>query len=345
MLLPEPGAGAACLSADKAAAALDAAVAAHIARLLRQAGGARSGDLRQVEDWILDCARTEPVHLRLSLLVCQAAGGVASDAVAVAAAWHLLYCAAHLLDDVADAECFWLPPSQAINASVTLIFLAQLSLTTLKDSQVDPDRIVALVSAFNTKTTRMALGQASDLAWDAQSATLNDYWSIAQAKTGEFYALACQAGALVGTDEQAEIDRYTTFGYHLGVLVQVADDLQALWRPRGRGDLLTAGRTLPVVYGLSVASPEGKEHLHHLLASAPDSAEAQHELLVELARLGALHYIALQGGLQHQLAREAILSAPRPTAAHERLLEMLDSAFPAIGVADQQCAPSRVLNG
>ena len=329
----------------KVAVAQDAAVSAHIVRLFHQAGGACVDDLREVREWVVACSRIPGARLRLLSLVCEAAGGDPSRAIPAVAAWHLLDCAADLLDDTVGAEPLPRVCRQAADAAIALVFLAQLSLTTLKESRIDPDCIIALVGAFNARASLMARGDTARLAWDARSATRDEYLRGAGTRRGRLLALACHAGALLGTDDQTEIDRYTTFGYHLGVLVQVADDLQALWKPRGRSDLLTAGRALPVVYALSVAAPEGREHLHHLLANAPDSAEARHELLVELARLGALHYVALQGGLRHQLAREAILSAPRPTAAHEELIGLLEAAFPAVVVVDKRCEPSRLLDG
>lgn len=315
---------------DTAAASFGEAVAAHLTRIYRRACPAPPDGLEAVLRWVSDCARAQPASLRLPLLTCEATGGDPAHAVPVAGAWHLLHSAAHLLDDVADEARLSLQPNQAVNGAVALIVLAQVSLTTLRQSQVEPERVVALVAAFNTATARMALGQAADLAWDEQTATLEDYWRVAEAKSGEFFGLACRAGAMLGMQPQTEVDIYATFGYHLGVLVQLGDDLRALWTPRGRGDLTTARRTLPVVYALTVASPEARARLHTLLRRAPDDPAALHELQAALADLGALHYLTLQAGKQHHLAREALLSAARPAVAQHELLKLLDAAFPAV---------------
>ncbi|MDY6876283.1 MAG: polyprenyl synthetase family protein [Chloroflexota bacterium] len=336
---------------DRAAASFGAAVAAHLTRVCRRACPASTDGLDLVLRWATDAARLSP-FLRLPLLCCQAAGGDPAHAIPVATAWHLLHCAAHLLDDLADEARPSLEPAQAVNvavtlvflaqavnAAVTLVFLAQVSLTTLRHSQVEPERVVALVEVFNTTTAHMALGQAADLAWDEETATLDDYWHIAGAKTGEFFGLACRAGAMLGTQPQSEVDIYATFGYHLGVLVQLGDDFRALWTPRGRGDLTTAGRTLPVVYALTVASSEARTLLHSLLRRAPDDPAALRELQAVLADLGALHYLTLQAGKQHHLAHEALLSSARPAVAQHELLELLDAAFPAVA---QERWPSRL---
>jgi len=141
----------------KAADSFGAAVAAHLTRVCRRSCGAPADGLEAVLRWVSDCARAQPTSLRLPLLTCEATGGDTIHTIPVAAAWHLLHCAAHLLDDVADESCLSLEPAQAVNAAVTLIFLAQVSLTTLRQSHVEPERVVALVAAFNTATARMAL--------------------------------------------------------------------------------------------------------------------------------------------------------------------------------------------
>lgn len=327
-----------------------AAVSGHITHLYHQTAGDLDG-MEATVHWVRERVYAHPAFLRLPLLTCEATAGDPANVIPVAAAWHLFHCAAHLLDSVAD-EAFpaqdpavdgdsHLEPIGAtalrvVNDAVTLLFLAQVSLTTLHRSRVDPQRVVSVVAAFNTAATRMALGQACDLAWDedagsrAEYPSADDYWRVAGAKTGEFFGLACRAGAMLGTDDQAEIDIYGSFGYHLGVLVQLGDDLQALWKPRDRGDVITAGRTLPVVYARTVAPSTIRDQLHTLLRSLRDDPGALRQLQTMLADLGALHYLMLQAGSQHHLAHEALLSSTRPSVAQHELSRLLDEAFPAV---------------
>ncbi|MCK4471768.1 MAG: hypothetical protein KAW49_08275, partial [Anaerolineae bacterium] len=90
---------------DRVAASFGAAVAAHLARVCHRACGVPANGLEAVLRWVSDCARAQPASLRLPLLVCEATGGNPAHAIPVAAAWHLLHCAAHLLDDLADEAC------------------------------------------------------------------------------------------------------------------------------------------------------------------------------------------------------------------------------------------------
>jgi len=287
-------------------------------------------------DWVLEAVRQSP-FLSLPLLTCEAVGGDGGAAVPVAAAWHLLHAAAHLLDDVLDGEVPHLDPAQAMNATVGLTFLAQLSLTTLQHNGFPPGRIVDLIAAFNRATFRMAAGQASDLAF-GDGATPDAYWCIVAAKSGAFFALSCRAGAQLGAELESEIAHYDRFGHHLGILLQISDDLRAIWRPRGPGDLANLGRTLPVVYARGGAPVETRNQLQGLVTRAPDDEAALTELqtlLTDPATVGersqgVLHYVTVQAGIHHRLAREALLATARWDVAHDALLKLLDRVLPAV---------------
>lgn len=336
------------------------AVSAHLTHILHQAAvGLQETQLTGVLDWVRASAVRTPVFLRLPLMTCEATGGDPAEAIPVATAWHLLHSAARLLDDVADngspaislqtaegalhtAATSTSEPGRSANAAAALIFLAQLSLTDLAQNGLEPERIVELVALFNTATTRMAFGQATDLSWDATSRGLDDYWRMVGAKTGEFFSLACRAGALLGKPSQADVNPYGVFGYHLGVLIQIGDDLRAIWQPARLDDLATAARTLPVVYGISVA-PGRAQRVLGMICDLQNDPSALSRLQSELADLGALHYAALQAGHHHRLAREGLLRSTRPSVAHQSLLELLDAAFPAVAT-DRLANNERILH-
>ena len=294
---------------DRVLDASIAAVSGDLTHLYHQTAGDLAG-LEATLRWVRERVYAHPAFLRLPLLACEATSGDSASVIPVAAAWHLFHCAAHLPDSIADEALPtedlaggdstqpWLvgmTTPRVVNDAVTLLFLAQVSLTTLHRSRVDPQRVVSVVAAFNTAATRMALGQACDLAWDedagsrAEYPSADDYWRVAGAKTGEFFGLACRAGAMLGTDDQAEIDICGIFGYDLGVLVQLGDDLQVVWKPRHRGDVISTGRTLPVVSARSVAPSSTRDQLHTLLHRLRGDLGALRQLQTMLADLGALH--------------------------------------------------------
>ena len=152
------------------------AVSGHLTHVYHQTAGDFDG-LEATLRWVRERVYAHPAFLRLSLLACEANSDDPASVIPVAAAWHLFHCAAHLLDSVADEafpaqvpagdgdsqpEPIRATASRVVNDAVTLLFLAQVSLTTLHRSRVDPRRVVSVVAAFNTAATRMALGQARD---------------------------------------------------------------------------------------------------------------------------------------------------------------------------------------
>lgn len=281
--------------------------------------------------WAIDAARQSPRYLSLPLLTCEATGGDPTHAVPMAAAWHLLHCAGHLLDDVEDQALEpSVPPARVVNWGTTLIFAAQWLLQSVR-GELDGERQTALSRAFTAACLRVCVAQDADLAaGPGQEMSLEDYWRVAGAKGSEPFALACRAGAMLGAQSQTEVGIYTRFGYHLGVLLQLGDDLRDVWQPRNRGDLLTAARTLPVVYALSVAPAESGVRLRDLLRRIPGDQQALCDLQSLLADLGALHYLTVQAARQRQLARATLFRAARPGLAQRELLNLLDAAFPAL---------------
>ncbi|MBN2392686.1 MAG: polyprenyl synthetase family protein [Anaerolineae bacterium] len=302
----------------------EAAIVTYLVHLYRQITPSITDALEPALRWVCDCVGAHSDFLHLPLLTCLGAGGDVAPVIPVVSAWHLLYCAAHLLDDVADGAPLPWEPAWTVNVAVTLIFLAQTSLTALRQHQIEAERILALMETFNAASIRIALGQASDLACDTQSPTLDDYWRMAGAKSGECFVLACRAGAMMGNGELNVIENYAAFGYHLGLLVQLGDDLQALWQPRHRGDLATIARTLPLVYARSVSSPEMLTRLYVLVCRAGNESAALTELQSVLAEMGALHYLALQASRQRYLARESLYAATWPGAVRDQLSMLLD---------------------
>lgn len=330
---------------------LDTGIEAIIFRAFHKTGDTFPAEMEYTFHWVLDSIHASSRFLSLPMLTYRATQpNCLEDATqdldrmtTVAAAWHLLHCAARLLDDVEDGEAEnpvpELSPAIAINSGTALIFIAQLILASLHDSTLGPQRVLDLIVVFNLATARMANGQTSDLALNAStSPTLELIHRIAGLKSGEFFALACRAGALLSNAGSSEVATCADFGYNLGILVQISDDFRALWAPNRRGDLTTAHRTLPIAYALSVADPVTAHQIRTWLAQAPNDQDILFELQALLADLGALHYTVLEAGLYHARAREALLRLPRPNQAQYALLALLDTVFPAIA-RDQWPSP------
>jgi geranylgeranyl diphosphate synthase type I len=267
-------------------------------------------------------------HLLLPILCSEAEGGDENQATMVAAAWFLLYLAAKVLDDIEDGDFHRAPWStigapQAINAATGLIFASQLALTHLPKMGARRELTLLLIEDFNCTTLRMCSGQHADLT-EEDGFTLERYFQIAGAKSGEFFSLACRAGALLGTDEVAP---YSDFGYNLGVLIQICDDFEGIWNPKGRSDLAAGKRTLPILYALTVAPQSIKERLEQLLVKAIREGEAEEEARRIITELGAPHYLLIEAQIRRQRAESALCSAGSSSPAYSKLINLLDEHF------------------
>ena len=275
----------------------------------------------------LDGERRTPSFL-LPVLCCQAAGGDEHQATALAAAWFLLYLAAKALDDVEDGDALQGPwygigVPQAINAATGLIFTSQLALAHLPRMGANRELTLSLIKDFNRTILQMCAGQHADLT-EASSLSLERYFSIAGAKSGEFFSLACRAGALLGTDKVAS---YSEFGYNLGVLIQICDDFEGVWSPKGRSDLAAGKRTLPIIYALTVAPPGVKARLERFLAKATSEREAEEEARGLITELGAPHYLLVEVQIRRQRAEAALCSTGTPSPVYRQLMALLNGHF------------------
>ncbi len=261
----------------------------------------------------------------LPLLTCEAVGGGSHQAIPVVAAWQLLRLSAKLLDDVVDGESEY-PPPEAIDLAAGLLFLAPLVLEELKSLGVSAGRIECLIRSLHQTGLWACVGQHSEFT----SHNIDpDGWIIAaRAKSGNPCAWAAWAGAMVaGVDKQALADSHK-FGLHLGILLQVADDFNGIWRPSKFSDLRGGQLNLAVCYARLVAKGEQKGCLETLLKNAiggDDTAES--EIRQFLTGIGSQAYLLVVGDEQRQQALSALQRNDRPYPA---LVSLLDQIWPIL---------------
>jgi geranylgeranyl pyrophosphate synthase len=268
----------------------------------------------------------------LPIWTCQAAEGDPHQAVTVSAAWCVLHTAALLLDDVEDGELDrkpWPPmtPSQAINVATALTSVAQLLLGCMGRWGVTDSLALALSQAVNQAFLQVCAGQHLDLA--ATLSSLEGYWRMAAGKSGGCFAVACRAGAMVAGADSAQIARYAEFGRQLGILVQISDDFNGTWNSPGPGDLVPGSKSLPVIYALSVGSPETQAQFLDLLPRARTSEAALAEARQMLIDLGALHYMVVQAETHRRRAQEALPLPGQDRDAYDQLVALLNRVMPA----------------
>jgi geranylgeranyl diphosphate synthase type I len=199
-----------------------------------------------------------PPHALLPVASAQAVGGDPRRALSVAVACCYLIVAMRWFDDAGDRDrddslCNDVGPGRAVNMAATALTVAWRVLS--NDAELPP----AALQLFGKSTIVLAQGQDSDLKGGV-ARTLDDYWTLMRRKTGTALALACEMGALAANPRERLAARTCgRFGEHMGVLLQILDDLDGTFHPDGLGDLRMGKATLPVLYGLAIDHPARAE--------------------------------------------------------------------------------------
>lgn len=262
-------------------------------------------------------------------LCSQAAGGDARRADDLALAWFLFYCAAHLFDQVEDQDPIedgapaW-TPGVSINLSTGMLFAASLVLSRLHQAERNRGMAAHITNDFYHSLLTMCNGQHLDLVTPQPS--LEQWMQIAGAKSGAFFRLACRAGASVATDQPAIVDAFGEYGFRLGLLLQILDDLGDFRTLTSSGESIIspdAGRSLAVAYARDVLPADQRVALMEMIASASENAEATQQVVELLNQCGAGLYLDIEIERQRELGRLALLTTNSQPPAEEILLNLL----------------------
>jgi geranylgeranyl diphosphate synthase, type I len=270
----------------------------------------------------------------LPLLAADLVGSAGEAAAYLTAGWNLLHLSAHLFDQIEDEGYVsisgeTMPLAEAVNLATTLLFLARLALDELPAAGVPLPLACQLGRELNQTITKMCVGQHEDLVSMTEAgASLDRYWQVMAFKSGLFFGWATCAGALLGKGSPAEAEQCKTYGYNLGLLLQILDDWTGLYGDSKESDLAMGKRTLPILYALTVAPPQEKVRLTALLEDASTAKQAECEARDEIIRLGGLHYTLVQATIRYKRAKAALATVN--TGRPNPLLELLDIAFPVL---------------
>jgi geranylgeranyl diphosphate synthase type I len=181
-----------------------------------------------------------------------------------------------------------------------------LAFDILSKAPFSPQVFQSINQTFIEAALRMAAGQDLDLAGETK--TIEDYWLTIEMKTGAGYAAACAAGAMVGTDNPKLIQACGTFGHHLGLAIQIFNDMDSIWDPNGITDLKQGKVTLPLIYGLTTNHPD-RDELKSLVKSNEVAAHGERikEILDRIDTRAFLIWAALK---EQDQALEAISICP-----------------------------------
>jgi len=260
----------------------------------------------------------------LPLLACQAAGAEPILATP-AAAWRALHLAAHILDDVEDGDTsFWgngeSTSSQLINIATGFIAVANLSLMRAS-AFISLAQQRTLLQSFNRITMQMAGGQYIDIL-PTKIHDMSAYFHYIGDKSGTFFALAIFSGAVCAAVDDNTSNRYYKFGYNLGIIVQLLNDLVGFYTEDGHCDLVTGKYTLPVLFVEETAPESIQSTLQAILPKALHTQEARQQVRAIVKEQGGDAYMFAEITRYHALAINCLSPNDDPHSLLKNHLEM-----------------------
>jgi geranylgeranyl diphosphate synthase type II len=202
----------------------------------------------------------------LCMATCEAFGGDASDALGPAAAIEMLHTAFLVHDDIEDESELrrGLPTLHAEQGIPIALnagdMMTALSARILRQNLPDLGQTLTagVYDEFEHMMQESLEGQAMELGWmrdNRVDITDEDYLRMVLKKTCWYsFIHPCRIGALIGTRDRVDLDRFNRFGSYLGTAFQIQDDLLNLTGDERRygkeigGDLLEGKRTLMLIH-------------------------------------------------------------------------------------------------
>lgn len=246
----------------------------------------------------------------LPLVTCQAVNGRPEDAIYVSAALIAAERCVRIFDDLEDKDRpgqLWQQVGEA-RAWNYASAIHILSFEILSKAPYHPRIFHSINQLYIDAFLYMAAGQDRDIAGQIQ--TIEDYWSIIELKTAMAYAAACASGAMVGTETSQLVKACYEYGHHVGLAIQIFNDMESIWQPDGATDLKQGKVTLPLLYGLQSDHPD-RDELALLVETNQFAAQADRvqEILDKIDTKSFLIWAALK---EREQALEAIGICPNP---------------------------------
>lgn len=246
-------------------------------------------------------------------LCCSAAGGINSEADYIAGAWLAFYIAAHIMDSVQDKHIpegldISKDPSHMLNIASGLFFTAELLLDEFISKYHNQVWGAEIIRNFHTGLMNMCQGQYLDVRSGVDS-SLQSFWQISKLKSGMFFATACKSGAAVVSQDEGQLACYYQFGYNLGILIQVLDELED-WYKFSETDKRASGnsfnKSLPILYTKTVLQGDHKNDFEQELSNFCQSLDNRDDIVRMVDQSGAALYILTEIERYSQLALKAL---------------------------------------
>jgi geranylgeranyl pyrophosphate synthase len=241
----------------------------------------------------------------LPLLVCQTVCGQFEQALPAAGAMYFLKTAAEIFDDIEDTDSpaslsARYGPAVATNAASTLLILAEKAILCLQSRGVEDRTVIRVLKAVNSFYTTAGIGQHLDLSVTSGKILSEEkYLEIIHLKSASVIECACQVGALLAAANQETIDKYTQFGYYLGMASQIANDIQGVTSGK---DITRRKITLPAIFALAHGNTQVRRQMENFFSHPSEPVNNLEEILQSLFHSGAIQYSLIKTELYKQQA-------------------------------------------
>ena len=231
------------------------------------------------------------------------------------------------VEDQDQLDPWWeeLGPGTAASAATGLYFTATLALNRLDVLLSERETPRELRAGILNRFLVMCSGQHLDLV--QTQPILEQYWQIAGAKSGAFFALACWAGARLATDHSDILEGFDQFGFETGLLIQILDDLMEfryMASSPEKKKVRSLRRSLPVVYTLEVCSEEERNRLNGLFVADYLLPEHIEEIVAAIEGNGGVLYMLMELDRHRQLALDGLKRAKVPGSMKGKFIALLD---------------------
>lgn len=260
----------------------------------------------------------------------EALGGSYEGVAGINACWDLVYLILHILDiiednDVDDPVFNLFSPSVLNNAATALIFSIEAIFDRFVEiSSIPLVRTVSIRNRFHKTILKMCEGQHFDLT--LKQTSLEGTWRIVEAKSGVFFGLGCFAGAQSASDDPKLISALEIYGYHLGLIIQILDDLKDLEdSDNNQNDLRGEKCSLPIAYAYHVLPTQDRERLQQHISEAKISKKSERIAREIIFGCGARIYLQIEAQKHRNIAEAALQSIPINPHCRDILIKHLCS--------------------
>ncbi|HEX5144151.1 MAG TPA: polyprenyl synthetase family protein [Mycobacterium sp.] len=222
------------------------------------------------QGYVRDHCGGKAIRPAIALLAAEASGAAPRCGVAGAVAIELVHNFSLVHDDLMDRDAtrrhrrtVWAVwgDAMAILAGDAMLSLAHQALLDYGQPETTAAQRILTVA-----TRQLISGQAADVDFESRhDVTLGECIDMARGKTASLMAASAEIGAALGGAPPSVRDALRTFGGHLGLAFQLADDLLGIWgQPAITGkpvysDLRSCKKTLPITWTLEHGGQIGTE--------------------------------------------------------------------------------------